>query len=739
MHRLLRLLLALLLLSSLAGCVTLTDPESGQGYVYGAALIWSDLLGLLRQGWLALPLGLALWLPGRVLLSLARLDQEWDWGERTALSVGLSLASLPVLMTWTTLLGLPWSRPLVWIGAAMLVGTGGLTVSLISSLRQRPLRLPSAPSLASLTHAAPALALAIIFLGALFLRLAMVRDLAAPPWVDSVHHALIIRLILEGGVFPPDYTPFLSPGVVNYHSGFHTGAAVFLWLSNLDLAQGLLLYGQVLNALVVFPVYLFTRLYTHSRAAGVTAALIAAFITPMPAYYASWGRYTQLAGLLIFPAALALLKTLPPSLRLQHLIRGRLLLAAVACGGLFLTHYRIAAFLGLLLAAELIIERLAWAAARGREAVLRRERSAPPADSPPIIEDGQASSLAPLESELLSLVRPPSSTSRSPILGWAAAGGVAILLTLPWWPAAWSEMIGPKLHWGTGTAAAFADFNWAYLTAGLGRFSLALAAVGGVWALLLRQRWVLSLALWVGLLFLAANLGALGLPGESFINSTSVAISLFLPLALLGGFGLGWLGQALSSLLAGRFSAAGRTAPWLVLVAGGAAAMFLGAQALLPILRADTFLFRTADRPALAWIEENLPQGSTVLINSFAWGYGVYAGQDGGYWIGPLTGRPTFPPPVLYGMDRDHQVIRATSETARQFQEAASDPTALHALLLEHDIAFVYIGARGGRLDPGALDSSPLFERLYHRPPTWVFRALPLPALSTSEKSSKQP
>jgi hypothetical protein len=737
MHRLPLFLLALVLLFSLAGCVTMTDPESGQGYVYGAALLWSDLLGLLRQGWLALPLGLALWLPGRTLLSLTRLDQEWDWGERTAISIGLSLASLPALMTWTTLLGLPWSRPLVWIGAAILVGTGGLTVSLISRLRQRPLRLPAAPSFASLTQAAPGLALAVIFLGALFLRLAMVRDLSAPPWVDSVHHALITRLILEGGAFPTNYTPFLSPGVVNYHSGFHTGAAVFLWLSNLDLAQGLLLYGQVLNALVVFPVYLFTRLYTHSRAAGVTAALIAAFITPMPAYYTSWGRYTQLAGLLIFPAALALLKTLPPTWRLQHIPHRRLLLAVVACGGLFLTHYRIAAFLGLLLAAELIIEGLAWASARSRDAVRRRRRSAPPADSLPI--DGPTSSPPPLESELLSLLRPSPSTSRAPILGWAAAGVLAILLTLPWWPAAWNEMIGPKLYWGTGTAPAFADFNWAFLTAGLGRFSLALAAVGGIWTLLLRRRWVLSLALWVGLLFLAANLGALGLPGGSFINSTSVAISLFLPLALLGGFGLGWLGQAVSSLLAGRFSTAGRMAPWLVFLAAGAAAMFLGAQALLPILRSDTFLFRAADRPALAWIEENLPQGSTILINSFAWGYGVYAGQDGGYWIGPLTGRPTFPPPVLYGMDRDPQVIRETSETARQFQEASSDPTALHALLIQNDIAFVYIGARGGKIDPAALDSSPLYERLYHQPPTWVFRALPLPALSTSEKSEKQP
>ena len=30
---------------------------------------------------------------------------------------------------------------------------------------------------------------------------------------------------------------------------------------------------------------------------------------------------------------------------------------------------------------------------------------------------------------------------------------------------------------------------------------------------------------------------------------------------------------------------------------------------------------------------------ATVLINPFTWGYGLYAGNDGGFWISPLAGR----------------------------------------------------------------------------------------------------
>ena len=149
-----------------------------------------------------------------------------------------------------------------------------------------------------------------VFISTLAVRLAMARDLSAPPWVDSVHHAMITRLIVELGGFPPTYAPFLNIETANYHPGFHSQLAVFHWLSGMDIATAMLLFGQVLNALTVFAVYLFTTTFTEDRVAGVVAALVAGLFTPMPAYFTSWGRYTELASLVMLPAAMALMKLL---------------------------------------------------------------------------------------------------------------------------------------------------------------------------------------------------------------------------------------------------------------------------------------------------------------------------------------------------------------------------------------------------------------------------------------------
>jgi hypothetical protein len=60
---------------------------------------------------------------------------------------------------------------------------------------------------------------------------AMTRDLAAPAWVDSVHHALLTRLIGEQGAFPVSYAPYVQANTSSYHPGFHTLLAFFGWLS----------------------------------------------------------------------------------------------------------------------------------------------------------------------------------------------------------------------------------------------------------------------------------------------------------------------------------------------------------------------------------------------------------------------------------------------------------------------------------------------------------------------------
>jgi hypothetical protein len=654
-----------------------SDLSFRTSYPYDFHAVCDDLRAWSGSLWLVLPLLAALWLPGALAMEILFPKRIFDWGERIAISVGLSLAILPLLMLWTSVLGLRWSRPAVLLASIL---TGALY---LWRLRQRGASLKWLKKIDGAS-----LALAAVFLFGLGLRLAMTRDLAAPAWVDAVHHGTLTRLILEQGRLPESYAPYIEVEHANYHFGFHVGLATFQMLSGLELHTGMLIYGQVLNALSIFSAYLLTVTFTRSRAAGVAAALLTGAFFPMPAYYASWGRYTQLAGQVILPAAAALsIRAWPPVDTVHTASENRrsrlvwIVAAGLACAGLLLVHYRVAAFLVVLLMAHWILysEHALWQGATRRT------------------------------------IGPSTGTL-------AAIGGWAVLLTLPWWPETISQLLLPfsnGLASGGGRPSFFTGFAWNLLTAAYGRQVMVLAALGLALAILLRRWFWLTMVLWVAGMFLLANMSPLGLPGLNFVNNLAVEIALYLPITLLGGFLIGWV----SSAVAPRLPARWRTAYWsaVALVLGFLA--LYGARALLPILNPVTLLFRLADEPAIAWIDRNLPAGEPVIINPFLWGYGIYAGGDGGAWITPLAGRATLPPPVLYGMANEPQKVKAITGPTRQVLDFSRDPQALHALLEEQDIEYIYIGARGGALSPQALRYSPLFQLLYSEGGAWVFQA----------------
>ena len=634
------------------------DAAFRLSYDYGPAAMLDDAGQVLSRIWLVIPLLLLLWAPGRLLLSLFAGRLQLDWGERSALSVGLSMALVPLVMLWTTTLGLHWSR--AWVILVYALVAGGLAWRAWRALRAWKNR----PHQFRLSLDGTDLALAAILLFSLAIRLAMVRDLAAPAWVDPVHHATITRLILQEGGFPQSYAASMESEANSYHTGFHSLAAVFHWLSGLDLPEDLLLLGQVLNAACLLGVYLLTTTLTKNRQAGLFAALIAGFFSPMPAYYTSWGRYTQLAGLVILPAAFKLvLVILEDGYNSLKYRSGWMVLAAVACGGLFMTHYRVAIFLALLLAAYLFGETL---------------RSL---DKRPLWQSA------------------PPALGRLCVVAW-----IALLLTLPWWPNFYQSLITPRLGQNPSAPTPLV-VDWGLLTPAYGRAALLLAAGGLVWSIF-RARWFGPvLALWVGLLYLSANQGILGLPMPTGINKTSVEIMLFMPIAVLGGFLIGDL-----VVLASRRIPANLLRPYHFCIALIAVALGVsGAQKLLPILNPATLLFRQADRQAIAWLDENLPQGERFVINPFLWGYDLYAGQDGGAWITPLSGRGTLPPPVLYGLN-DEGEVRNITQASRLVLEKGKDPAALSAVMGAQDIRYVFTGRRGGAISPTTLNNSPLFE-----------------------------
>jgi hypothetical protein len=641
------------------------DAAFRLAYDYDGCAILTDLGKALAKSWLILPLLLLLWAPGRLVIPFIEDRVQMDRGERSALAVALSMALVPLVMLWTTTLHLRWSQAGVIVAYALIAAGLGWRC-----WRNRPAKM-------SLSITPHNLALAAILLFSLALRLAMVRDLAAPAWVDPVHHATLVRMILEEGGFPANYASSMAADVGGYHLGFHSLAAVFHWLSGLEMPDDLLLLGQVLNAACILGMYLFTTALTGDRRAGLFAALLAGVFMPMPAYYTSWGRYTQLAGLVILPGAFKLIQASLTDASTGWKNRAGLwIVTAIACTGLFLTHYRVAVFLALLVAAYLLAEIL-----RG-------------------------------------LHRQPLWKSLPPLLvSLAALLGLALALSLPWWPNAFPALIAPQLALNPPAPQPLA-VDWGLLTPVYGRAALILAVGGLLWSIV-KARWFgLVLALWTGLLYLSANQGILRLPLSTGINKTSVEITLFLPIAALAGFLISDLLDLVARFTPPRLQKAYLT----VATVSTATLALLGAQRLLPILNPATLLFRQADRTAIAWIDDNLPESERFLINPFLWGYGVYAGQDGGFWITPLAGRGTLPPPVLYGLGTPEQKS-AIVQASRWALDHAKDPAGLHALMQEQGIGYIYTGARGGAFSPSALSQSNLFETVYQQDGVWVFRA----------------
>jgi hypothetical protein len=136
-----------------------------------------------------------------------------------------------------------------------------------------------------------------------------------------------------------------------------------------------------------------------------------------------------------------------------------------------------------------------------------------------------------------------------------------------------------------------------------------------------------SFSLWVIALLPTMAGGVL----PALLNQQFVEMAVFMPLALLGGAGLGGL-VARCSHPASRY-AIGITATLVAL------AFVPGAR---PGLRPDVCcnFVHTGDLQALEWIKESTPANSLVLTSAFS-EKGQVFGTDAGIWVQALTGRAT--------------------------------------------------------------------------------------------------
>jgi hypothetical protein len=674
------------------------DGQSSDGdlhfrtyYDYNLASIACDIWrGLLDGAWLILPLLALFTLPGYLLYSLLAFESEPEPLEFMALVVGLSLALVPLVLLFCSVAGIVLNGTRVRI-VVVALSIGALWR--LASTGFRDLRRWRHPTDRLFT-----VAFLFIFVVSLLVRFLHIRNLVVPAWIDSVHHTLITQLIVAKGGVPQSYEPLLPIEEFIYHFGFHSLVAVFHWLTGLEITRAMLIVGQVINGLMVLSAYLLVKCLTGRRLAGLFGGLIVGSISIMPAYYVSWGRYTQLTGLVLLPSTIVLtmksVEAQVSGLRSQvsslPCSPAPLLPCSLALAGLLLTHYRVTIFYGGFLLAYLVYETFAH---RGEPSKFRYW--------------GQA----------------------------AVVCLVAVLLTLPWLvnlarallplETIPSRMTGPPSYNVVPYDLIMVRHNQALI---------ALSICGFLWGLYKRERGVIVTALWVVIVAVITNPTIFGFPSTWLVNNASLAISLFVPFAILGGY-------LLASLQPGKLVnwETGKLVNWetslptyqftnlpiyqyLMLTIVIVIATLWGAWQMLPIVNPATVLATRDDMVAMDWIRHNIPSDARFLINVRHWQGGTYVGSDGGYWIPLLTGRDTTLPPAIYIYGSAEYVKRINDLAEEIITIESFDEERVQQLLRDNGVTHVYIGARGGGIAPQMLIGSSYFRPVYCNGAVWIFR-----------------
>ena len=620
-------------------------------------------------------------LPGLALLRVLRL---WPTDPFVALGTasGVGLVAPALILLWARTIGVSigsgfWLAYLIAAATVVAVGTyrerqapegGGEPVAdEPASRRREPDTLR------------PHAVLGAILVLVLASRWAAAAALEAPMWGDSVHHAMIVRLFTLHGGLVDDWQPLAPLSTFSYHFGLHAAVTAMAQLTGLPAHRALLVAGQVLGVLGVLTSYALVAGLTGRPWAGVGAALAVAGLSPMPAYYLNWGRYTQLAGQVVLPAAALTTTWVMASAR--DVALGRVpspqrawlraaALAAVLAGGLFLTHYLVAVFFALFLIAWWIVggstgESLAW---RGR-AVLR--------------------------------------------VALVAVGAVA--LVVPWLPSLTAgPLAGHAAQLATSTAvdgdvigAVPPSYVWGNIGQHLGWGLVAAFVVSAVFGLLRRDRTVAIGVLWCGLLLLAAYPRLVGLPITGLLKDFTVVIGLYVPAGLVVG---GALGQAFD-LLTER----GRKAVDAAAVAIVALAAWFAWSERDVVEPANVFV-TAADTAAIAWIRDQTAADAVFLAASVpAYGDTIVVGEDAGWWLPLLADRGTTVPPATVGLERDDVGYRERMNGLTALWHDELDAPATIDALDAEGVTHAYVGVRAAasRL-PG--DRPGLAERLAASP-----------------------
>ncbi len=653
--------------------------------------------------------GALLYFPGAAALVMAR--STYRGLTHLSASLGLSIGIIPLLLLWSGLVGAVWNTLVVWIalaGSAAIVAWnrfdrragdshGRSKHSLASNERLKHSLASDTSNLRSVSyfarealrfldeHAAEVATLIIVGL-AIVLRLLDGMALAVPAWVDGYHHTMITEKIVSEGGVPSDLRPWLAVDRFYYHFGFHSVAAAFVLLCGMASSEAVLILGQALCALVALPTWWLARRMTDSPWSAVFASAVPATLYWFPAYFVAWGRYTQLAGLVILPVALILLWDAIIEQPSWSAAVPRITLAAIAAAGLVLVHYRVAVFFAIGAVVVLI----------GALIDVRQQRA--------------------------TLAR------------WSAVATMGGVLVAPWFAVQLfggvRAMESVTANWYTWDPTSNSVPEWLF-TIGDNRVWISVGAIGLIAGLLAGRKGAFGAALVLALAGLAVNPALIGLPSSWMLPSFALAISLFSPIAIGVGFGVS---EALRAIGFQGSSGDRRLAIAVLVVAlVGALRMHVVVAEGRPSFRtmdnrARTEIFSFADQAGMDWVRNNTPSDARFLVSTAHWQLGSYRGLDGGYWLPLLTGRQSSAPAALYtyGAEADVLEVQAICERASRADGLSDDE--LIALMEDGAFDHVYVGpaaARHGGFSAERLRRHSRLEEIFAADGVYIFRIAP--------------
>jgi len=584
---------------------------------------------------------LMLVIPGWAILAATNLWRRFEVIERWIFAVGLSIAFYPILYYLTRAI-----FPTLRIGQnklfLLLASLFVFTAWLLRNNWREQFKFGK--------YGGPFL---FVLAVTLLTRFWLAHNYPYPAWTDSLHHMLLTDLVATTGKLPFDLQPYAPTNLDQYHLGLYALTGSLQVLAKIPAHQALLWMTQTLNGICGLGVMIF--LYKRvSPLAGLTGMLVVGLLSFQPALYFSWGRFTQGSSQsILLIAAFATWETIriwkgdwKKNRSLALALTG---VSAMLIAGVFLIHFRAAAFLLPLIAVICVYE--LTLAIKKKEHWVRT------------------------------------------LLSIAAIGIVSIVLILPALVPAMNFYVDRRSTPAQSSELETEDnlvdnkyFHFKFSSLyGLGasKWLVGLTLLGMLVGLFRKNRIVIIImTIWVILLFTEGMLYRLNIPLLAFTNMTGMMIMLYLPIGVIVGI----LAEDLLQLFSTNSREKTETQfLWLLLFIG-----VVGAFYRIEDVQTYRQFMTASDEKAMKWIKQNTPKDSVFAVHTYYWLPDSPHGSDAGYFIPYYADRKTTTGTMISSLGPGYEEVMIESEVVMSLYSSSPDIDAL----CELGVDYIYDGAK---------------------------------------------